>query len=464
LNILFTPDGASGDFLAHKELRENDILVCVIDHHSVDEGCSLNALVVNSQLSPDYTNKEFSGVGMVYQLLRNLDFEFGFNDADNFKDLVSLGCVADQMLMTEPETRYYVYEGIKNLQNEVLKQMVFEFIGRWEKINPTTFAFGIIPKINGLIRAGKMEEKYEFFEALVGHNLDKIYENPKARTEANKTEKFLIRTIRQAKNAHSRQNTAKKKWIGKIKDKVIEQNQQNNTVIIVVLKKKDKFDTNLTGVIAGSLTDYYKRPVIITTENSEGVCFGSLRGYDSFSLDTKTLLEKTGLFNWIKGHENAAGVSIDVKNIELLEENLKPHLEFNMSNPNSSIELVDFILPANKMSKLVVENVDKYLKYWGKGIDAPVFAVEGLEIDFENIKISSGGMIKMSSNGVDYTQFSADAIFEQYVETNTMVTMNVIGTMGINEFMGKTSYQFIIDKFEITDTKDSAKLKYKSFF
>jgi len=158
LDILFVPDAGSNDFENHKKLFDKNVLVAVIDHHSCDK-MSEHALVVNTQLSPDYPNKQLSGVGVVYQTLKELDRQLGIEEADNFLDWVALGNVADAQLITEPETRYYVYEGIKNLQSPLLKEFIFKHIGKWDKVCPQTLSFNLIPKINAVIRVGTMEEK-----------------------------------------------------------------------------------------------------------------------------------------------------------------------------------------------------------------------------------------------------------------------------------------------------------------
>lgn len=472
LEILFVPDAGSSDFEQHKILRDNNIVTICLDHHESDGGCSLNAIVVNSQLSPDYSNKQFSGVGITYKFLQALDDEFGYEGADDYLDLVAVGNVGDSMEMTEPETRYYVYQGIQQLKNEVIREMIFQFTGKFEKVNPNSLAFDVVPKINGVIRAGTMEEKIDLFEAMVGHNLTDMHENPKARNAANKIESFLKKAVRQAKNAHGRQNSAKKKWIDKLKKKVVEGNLDKGHVVMIVLTKKDKFDNNLTGVIAGSLTDYYAKPVLIMTKNEEGLCTGSMRGYDHFTLDTKSLLEATGKFEWVKGHANAAGVCIHEDNIPEVNNALTNVLNelvqigaFKKSEKGSSKLIpVDFVLKADQVSGFVVENVEKYIKYWGKGIEPPKFAVTDLTIDFSRVKISSGGKIDMEMNGVSYTQFTADTRFYDLQETHQDVTMNVVGTMNINEFFGKITKQFIISDFEIVKIEDNTKNKYKFIF
>lgn len=464
INLLFVPDAGSTDFKEHKILRDNNIMAIILDHHEADR-YSKDAVVVNSQLSPEYTNKQFSGVGITFKFLQALDDFYGFEGANEYLDLVSSGNVADVMSMVEPETRYYVYEGIKNLRNEVLKELIFQFIGKWDKVNPHSLAFNVVPKINGLIRAGTQEEKQDLFEAMIGHRLEEIHENPKARSEANKQETFLKKAVRQAKNAHKRQNDSKKRWIGKIKDKVVNEGLQDHYILPIVFKKKDRFDKNLSGVIAGSLTDYFQKPILLMHEDEKGICRGSMRGFDPFSLETKTLLTQTGLFEYVQGHENAAGVAIHKDNIPKLNEALEKlgvtKKEFSQEHP---IIEVDFELKQNQLGRFIVENIAEHQKYFGKGFEQPVFGIKDITVDFSKVKISDGGMIKFEVNGIEFTQFSADKRFYDLQETDNDVTLTVVGTMGINEFMGKTSHQFIIDHFEITKVEDNTNNKYKFIF
>lgn len=459
LNILIVPDAGSNDFESHKILREAEIITLVIDHHEAD-GMSEDAIVVNSQLSPEYTNKQFSGVGITYKFLKALDDELGINDADNYLDLVALGNIADSMEMTQPETRYFTYLGIANLRNEVLKELIFQNIGSWDKVNPHSLAFNVIPKINGTIRAGSQQEKIDLLEAFLGHGLEELHENSRARTEANKIETFLKKACRQAKNAHKRQNDSKKAWIKKIKAKVEKENLNTGYVVPIVFTKKDKFDNNLTGVIAGDLTGFYSKPVIILTQiEGSQECVGSMRGYDPFTKNTQELFLRTNLFNWVKGHANAAGVSINLDNIPKLTQAIDPLLTFEVSEESPELIPVDFAMRANQVSRSVVETVQKNEFYWGKGIESPKFAVTELTASFKDVKISSGGMISIEVNGVKYVQFTADPEFYDYVETPNTLTLTVIGTMGVNEFMGRTSYQFIIKDFKIEDIQENTAQK-----
>ena len=62
-NLLIVPDAGSNDYDAHEMLKGQLIDTIILDHHLADK-VSEYAIVINNQLS-DYSNKDFSGVGIV---------------------------------------------------------------------------------------------------------------------------------------------------------------------------------------------------------------------------------------------------------------------------------------------------------------------------------------------------------------------------------------------------------------
>lgn len=450
IDLLLVPDAGSNNHDEHKELNDKGIPIIVLDHHEVDKESEC-AIVVNSQLSPEYNNKQLSGVGIVYKFIKALDDEFKLNDADNYLDLVSLGNVADVMNLTSPETRYYAYKGLTQVKNEYLKEMVFKNIGKYENLYPHTLSFNLIPKMNAIIRFGTLEEKQELFYAMIGR--EDIYYN--SRTKKNET--LPQKMTRVGTNVHKRQGDTKKKWIAKFKEKIETEKLDENKFIVITLEEKEKFDNELTGVIAGALTSTYRKPILLLHENKEdGKYSGSLRGVDSVLSDTKGFLLSLGLFEFVEGHSQAAGLSITKENLDKLNESINTRIQFNSSE--NQIE-VDFVVPAKSVNKKLIENVQSYEKHWGKGIEPPLFAITNVETNMRNVKVSTGGMIKWNMNGVDYTQFVADKRLIQYAEQEKTLTLNVIGTLGVNNFLGNVTYQVIVDDFEILNVEDSKSIK-----
>ena len=65
-SLVLLPDSGSNQFEEHRELAERGISVLVIDHHLADHE-SEDAIIINNQLSPLYSNKSLCGAGVVYK-------------------------------------------------------------------------------------------------------------------------------------------------------------------------------------------------------------------------------------------------------------------------------------------------------------------------------------------------------------------------------------------------------------
>ena len=91
-----------------------------------------------------------------------------------------------------------------------------------------------------------------------------------------------------------------------------------NKILSVRLDDEDKFPSELNGLIAMQLSQKYKRPTIVARLNPQGYVRGSIRGLSNSELSSfKDYLDSTGLFEYVQGHDNAAGCSI--KNNDLDE-------------------------------------------------------------------------------------------------------------------------------------------------
>lgn len=447
LSLLFVPDAGSNNYDEHKELYDNNIAVIVLDHHECPK-LSEYAIVVNNQLSPEYDNKYLSGVGVVYKFLCALDDLYGFNGAEEYSDVVAIGLVADIMSMTEPENRYLVYNGISNLKNDYIKEMVFKNIGKYEKVYPHSLSFNFIPKTNAIIRFSTMEDKQDLFKALIG--VDEIFYN----TRSKKEETLPQKATRLGTNAHKRQGDTKKKWLKVFREQIENEGLDKNAFIIVKIDENTKFDNELTGVLASALSGEYRKPVLILHYNRHmNLYTGSLRGHDSVLKDTKGFLSELELFEFIEGHGQAAGCGIKLENLEQLNNVINQHKQFELSS-NESITEVDFVVSFKNLNSKLIEEVYSYEKYWGKGIEMPLFAITDIEIDTSKIKVSDNGLIKWFEKGIEFAQFIGDKNFIKIAEQDKTVKLNVIGSLGINSFLGNTTPQVIINEIEVVDIQD----------
>lgn len=448
INLLIVPDAGSNDFEQHKTLKEKGIDIIILDHHD----CSIeseNAIVVNSQLSPEYHNKQFSGVGIVFKFVQLLDEMLDQNLSDNYYDLVAIGNIADSQDMRSIETRYYVNKGLKNIKNKLLlalyKKQEYSTKG---KINIGTTSFYINPLINACIRVGTMEEKEQMFNAFLETDEEIYYERKKT------YEDIYTNTARMLTNIKARQGRMRDKSLRLITEKIHNKKLLDNKLLII--NTTNLLDKNLTGLVANSLKDEYKRGAILVRYNDkENAMTGSIRGYDKSEIkDLKHFLQQTGKFDFVEGHANAAGVKISPENLiqanEIINEQLK-------DMEQDGAHEVDFILKSKKITKKFIDVLCKQQDLWGYKVEEPLIAIEAIEINSDEIYLNgkTSKTIKFNYKNIDYVKFfSSEEEWESLTSKGECLIINLVGRCSINEYNGKKSHQIIIEDLEVSDVKE----------
>lgn len=145
VKLVIAPDSSSNQFKEHQELVEKGIDVLVLDHHEASEN-SRYACVINNQTC-DYPTKSLSGAGIVYKFCSYIDKLLNTTYAQNFLDLVTVGLIADVMLLKDFETRRIILDGMNNLRNPLLKAIVEkdEFHFPNKELTPFNIAWYIAP-------------------------------------------------------------------------------------------------------------------------------------------------------------------------------------------------------------------------------------------------------------------------------------------------------------------------------
>jgi single-stranded-DNA-specific exonuclease len=118
----------------------------------------------------DYPTKSLSGVGIVYKFCSYIDSLLGKNYADDYLDLVSLGLIADVMDTRDFETQYFIQEGLKNVRNPLMKELMGRDAMHFkdgETPLMNSVAWYVAPLINSITRVGSTEDKYIVFEGML---------------------------------------------------------------------------------------------------------------------------------------------------------------------------------------------------------------------------------------------------------------------------------------------------------
>ena len=445
--FLIIPDAGSNDYGEIERYHKKGIDILILDHHLVDNGYSKDAVVINNQLSEKYTNKDFSGVGVVYRFLQALDDRLMLNNADKYLDLVAIGLVADVMDTHSPETRYYIQEGLKkkNLKNPFLKQLL-KFTKQSDRdlhryMLALDVSFGIAPTLNATMRFGTEDEKLAVF---------KCFTATEEELKKNKTGKTIFDMCTQNK---IEQNEDKNRSSNAIIKTLTKEQIKNDKILII--DATGIIDKSLTGLTAMELANIYKRPVLIGTVTN-GILGGSARNYSGFPCENlKTTLSETGLFNFLEGHEGAHGFSLPLENkdgvIKVWNEKYKDiKIEGNYA--------VDFIIDYKDLSNYDYYLVNNYWYLWGTGVPEPLFAIINIPFYPENIKLmgEKKNTAKYECQGRGFIKFHLpedDQLIQMAkdYDLKKSYTLDVVGKVSMNYFAGRVSPLVMIEDYEIKE-------------
>ena len=457
IKLVIAPDSSSNNYEVHKILKEQGIDVLVIDHHDA-EMVSPNACVINNQLC-DYPTKTLSGAGMVYKFCQYIDEGFPKEDRiiEQYMDLAALGIIADIMSITDYETRYIVQQGLNNIHNPLIAELInknsFSMKG---DVNPTTIAWYIAPYINAISRSATEEEKNIVFKAMLDHEAYKEVPSTK-KGAAGQMETIVTQAARVCTNVKRRQKTVRDNYIDFLMKKIQSEKLDENQVIVITIEEADDQISNLTGLVANQLSAHYQRPTILLIKTKEGYQ-GSARGYDQGDLkDFKAFCTNSNLAMYAEGHPNAFGIGFkDMFEVTSFIKYCNNQLSSYSSEPSY---LVDFIYNTDNMQLLKKDilTISDLKDIWSKGIEEPLIVIENIKVNLVNCKLigkTTNPTLKIElSNGVSLIKFgSSQEEYESLCPKDGCSYITIVGTCNINEWQGNRYPQVMIKDFTIVNT------------
>lgn len=445
-DLLLIPDASTNDIKQHKELKDLGVDIIVKDHH-VAEVISQDAIIVSNDplISPDYPNRELTGAGITLKFVEALSEKYGIDIEDKYLSLASVGIVADMVTVLHPETRYYVYRGLKDAKNPVIQHFIYKNAYHvLREAHPKVVSFNISNYMNAIIRAGTQEDKETMLRGLLGEEEEELRTYTYRGKKMEKLETLKEKVYRLSSNARSRQNNLKKKIVKQVMDIAQEDYDKNDLFTIVAL---DELEEGYSGLIGGDIAQYYKRPCLIMNWNENRQLYtGSMRGYEPVMDDAQSFLLSLGLFEFVSGHPNASGVAITKENLELLPQAIKDNLPKDLKQ--SKLE-VDFEIKQYQLNGALAYELDKLEKFFVKGFEEPLFAIKDVQINTSEIKY--GVPLRIPINDVEAVIFKGDKDLEEYELENKTLVCDIVGKLGVNRFLGKETPQLVIEAIKVKD-------------
>lgn len=456
--LLIVPDAGSNDVEQCKKLVEKGIDIIILDHHICDKTNGF-AIVVNNQMC-DYPNKNFCGAGIVYKFLKAVDEELWEDYADKMLDIVALGNISDVMDMRECETRYYVDLGLTKIRSKLFKALIekqsYSMNG---VINITSVQFYVTPILNAMIRVGSAEDKDLLFRAFI--ETDEVFKYKKRGETEESDEDIYTRAARLCYNAKNRQGKDVQKGVDAIDEVIKEKEIYKDKVMFINVS--DILGETLTGLVAIKIAEKYNRPCLLLRRQKareDGSLYygGSCRNFDNSPIESlKDFLDSIGTFEFVQGHDNAAGISIPrenvAKSIELCNERLSD-MDFQKCFN------VDFDINASDLSVGFIKAIDEMKDIFGQGIKEPLVHIKNIPIWSESFFVmgkNSNSWKVINDEGYAFVKFNVDVDKDEVLqiynsnldgeEEYSLGSIDVVGTVSINNYNNILTPQIIIKDY-----------------
>lgn len=334
--------------------------VIITDHHLLSDQIP-NAYAIINPLQDGCKSpfKKLSGAGISFYLIRALRAllvkqKYTVPSLMDYIVFAMISTVADVVPLVK-DNRTIVKEGLKALykNNNIALQEILRVKNFYNAPSSQDIAFQIAPLINA---AGRMESAKIILELFLESDETKVKEKVTNLFKLNDDRKILTKDF---------------------KNKYEEKARNTKDKILVIAS--EKIPEGLTGVLAAKFSELSHRPcLVISFENSKTIGKGSAR---SFGIDIKKILdESSDLFLKFGGHPEAAGFSIQKKNIDKLKKNFDQVSLIDFRNDNQTLEK-DIDFSEDFLTEEFMNSVE-LLEPFGKELEPLKMEVEINSADF----------------------------------------------------------------------------------
>lgn len=440
-DLLIVSDAGSNNIEQIKTIIENKKRVLVLDHHIIEEK---NIPVIEELNKSEYfclvsplihkqLNHNLTGAMVVLETLKPLS-------DDNLFPMAVIGEVGDCGDTSDKYIHGMVNYGLNMLENNNLLSQFLE-----NDASQRDLSFKIIPLINATCRIGSKNENEEMVE-LLANTFSKNEKFTVEKRKKNKTTgkfemvEFEVNKYQNAKDELSKlkqkQNRITDKLVKDISSKII----YNKDILIVKFTSEDvEGNFSLSGLMATKLMQKYNKPTLVMFDEEK--YFGSMRSNSNNSF--KDYLQGLNIFNFVQGHDNAAGFELEKHKLSEL---------FNLLDLNKFKDVVDEIqvdIVRDRLDASDVIATDNNKRLFGGNVTYPVIGYKNIEFDKRNC-IQKNNTIRLIGNNIEVVLFKQpegkldDMISQGF---NSKVSFNFYGSPNINDFYGK-KYQIIAEDIE----------------
>ena len=333
--------------------KELGMRVIVTDHHQLGPELPECEAVLNPLLG-SYPFRNLCGAGVAFKLVQALG---GEEAIEPLWELAAMATIADIVPLMD-ENRVIVTYGLQAMAKTQRPGLIalMESAGvDGQKVTSSDVAFRMAPRINA---GGRLALASRGVELLTTRRLDVAREiAAELDSDNNKRREIEMEIFRQADEL--------------VRTKIDFRNER--AVVICA----EGWNPGVIGLAASRIVEKYKWPAILLSEDN-GVCVGSARSIPGVDIH-RAMATCRDLFVRFGGHAQAAGLTIEKKNVEEFRRRLTKAIA-QQCRPEVFIPTEEYDLEL-ELPEITEELVNAFsaMQPTGFGNPAPVFCIRGVK-------------------------------------------------------------------------------------
>ena len=414
VHVIITVDNGISAVEAAQICKAQGIDLIITDHHTVPSIIPEAYAIVNpKQEDCDFPNCEICGAQVAWYLVASLKEELGVEyDLSSFLDLLSIAIMADMMELVGMN-RVMVKKGIVELNRS--KRAAFEAIKCYfgkATLEGDDISFLIAPLINS---SGRMEDALFSYEFLKSKNVD----------DALKKLDYIVSL-----------NEARKEEERVLFESTLPYVQEDENIIVAW---GEDWHEGIVGIVASRLSKRFKKPAIVFSIK-DGKAKGSARGIGDVDI-LALIREQEEMLLGFGGHKGAAGVSIDIQNLEVFRTNIiEASRKITADQLGADGDVVGEIAADQIDFELleILENQEPY----GQKNPKPSFLLRNILVKVDRLIGKDGQHLKLilqeGSNALEALFFNYD------IKAKQGDRIDILFTISRNDYRGLVTPQLLI--------------------
>lgn len=434
--------------------KELGLTVIITDHHDLPFIEELDmkrfiypkADVIINPKHPEcpYPFKYLCGAAVAFKFIDYLYKTYGISDSDIWEllEYVAIATICDVVDLVD-ENRIFVKYGLEllnNTNNIGLRALIEESAIRGDL---TTYHIGFVigPTLNA---SGRLETAEKGLNLLLEEDIEIAREGARELRAINEERKSIT-----------------EEGLKKVINQIESSDLLNDKVLLIY---EPTIHESVAGIIAGRVKEIYNKPTFVLTDGIEGVK-GSGRSIEEYNM-FEELIKGKDILNRFGGHPMAAGLSLDKEDIDDLRKQLNKNTQLSENDLIKKI-YIDMALPIEYISYKQIGDLE-VLEPFGKANPKPIFGDRNLIISKafklgakKNVlklilKSTSGASIEaMLFNDIESFEdsiekkYGRDGLDNIYGRGIRDISIDILYYPSINEYMGKTTLQVIIQGYRI---------------